>query len=107
LFALGVFSTASLLCRLSWNITSLIAFRILQGVGGGMLSPVAFSTLWRAFPPEERSKAAGIMVVPASVAPSSGPLVGGLLLKYLSWHFIFIVNVPIGIAALVVAWFYL
>ncbi len=107
MFALSVFSAASLLCALAWNIESLIAFRILQGVGGGMLSPVAFSTLWRAFPPEERSKAAGIMVVPAAVAPASGPIIGGLLLKYLSWHWIFIVNVPIGITALVITFFYL
>ncbi len=107
MFALAVFSAASLLCALAWNIESLIAFRILQGVGGGMLSPVAFSTLWRAFPPEERSKAAGIMVVPAAVAPASGPIIGGLLLKYLTWHWIFIVNVPIGITALVITFFYL
>ena len=107
MFALSVFSGASLLCALAWNIESLIVFRILQGVGGGMLSPVAFSTLWRAFPPEERSKAAGIMVVPAAVAPASGPVVGGLLLKYLSWHWIFIINVPIGVAALVITFFYL
>jgi EmrB/QacA subfamily drug resistance transporter len=107
MFALSVFSGASLLCALAWNIESLIAFRILQGVGGGMLSPVAFSTLWRAFPPEERSKAAGIMVVPAAVAPASGPVVGGLLLKYLTWHWIFIVNVPIGITALIITSLYL
>jgi len=107
MFALSVFTAASLLCALAWNIESLIAFRILQGVGGGMLSPVAFSTLWRAFPPEERSKAAGIMVVPAAVAPASGPVVGGLLLKYLSWHWIFIINVPIGVTALVITYFYL
>lgn len=107
MFALAVFTGASMLCALAWNIESLIAFRVLQGVGGGMLSPVAFSTLWRAFPPEERSKAAGIMVVPASVAPASGPIIGGLLLKYLSWHWIFLVNVPIGMAALVISFFYL
>jgi EmrB/QacA subfamily drug resistance transporter len=72
-----------------------------------MLSPVAFSTLWRAFPPEERSKAAGIMVIPAAAAPASGPVVGGLLLKYASWEWIFLVNVPIGIAALVISALYL
>lgn len=107
MFALAVFTGASGLCALAWSIESLIAFRILQGVGGGMLSPVAFSTLWRAFPPAERSRAAGIMVVPAAVAPASGPIIGGLLLKYLSWHWIFIVNVPIGVIALVITFFYL
>lgn len=75
--ALTVFSASSLLCALAWNIEALIGFRVMQGVGGGMLSPVAFSMVWRAFPPEERSKAAGIMVVPSAVAPASGPVVGG------------------------------
>ncbi len=107
MFALGVFTAASLLCALAWNIESLIAFRVLQGVGGGMLSPVAFATVWRAFPPEERSKAAGIMVVPAAVAPAAGPIVGGFLLKYTSWHWIFLVNIPIGVAALVISAIYL
>ena len=107
IFALTVFTSASLLCALAWNIESLIAFRVLQGVGGGMLSPVAFTTLWRAFPPEERSKAAGIMVVPAAAAPASGPIVGGLLLKFASWEWIFLVNVPIGIAAIIISALYL
>ena len=107
MFALTVFSMSSLACALSWNIESLIGFRVVQGVGGGMLSPVAFSMVWRAFPPEERSKAAGIMVVPAAAAPASGPVVGGLLLKYASWHWIFLVNVPIGITALLISFFYL
>src|SRR4029079_9286739 len=107
MFALSMFSLSSLLCALSWNIESLIVFRIMQGIGGGMLSPVAFSTLWRAFPPEERSKAAGIMVVPAAVAPASGAIIGGLLLKYASWEWIFLVNVPIGVTALIISYFYL
>jgi len=107
LFALTTFTSASLLCALSWNIESLIAFRVLQGVGGGMLSPVAFSMVWREFPPEERSRAAGIMVVPAAVAPASGPVVGGFLVEYLSWEWIFLVNIPIGAAALLISAFYL
>ena len=107
IFALTVFTSASLLCATSWSLEALIAFRVLQGVGGGMLSPVAFATLWRAFPPSERSQAAGIIVIPAAVAPASGPLVGGLFLKYATWHWIFLVNVPIGVSALLVSVFYL
>lgn len=107
MFALTTFSTASLLCAFAWSIESLIAFRVLQGVGGGMLSPVAFSMVWREFPPEERSRAAGIMVVPAAAAPASGPVVGGFLVEYASWHWIFLVNVPIGAAALLISFFYL
>lgn len=107
IFALTAFTGASLLCATAWNIESLIAFRVLQGVGGGMLSPVAFTMVWRAFPPEERSKAAGIMVIPAAMAPASGPVVGGFLVEYMSWQWIFLVNLPIGIAALLVSVFYL
>ncbi len=107
MFALSVFTAASLLCGMAQSIEQLIAFRVLQGVGGGMLSPVAFATVWRAFPPEERSQAAGIMVVPAAVAPASGPLIGGLLLKYTSWHWVFFLNVPIGLIALVISARYL
>lgn len=107
MFALTVFSLSSLLCALSWNIESLIGFRVLQGIGGGMLSPVAFTMVWREFPPGERSKAAGIMVIPAAVAPASGPVVGGFLVEHASWPWIFLVNVPIGAAALVIAALYL
>src|SRR3990172_24287 len=85
MFALTTFTTASLLCAVAPSIEALIGFRVLQGVGGGMLSPVAFSMVWRAFPNEERSKAAGIMVVPAAIAPASGPVVGGALVEYASW----------------------
>jgi len=107
MFALTTFTTASLLCAVAPSIEALIGFRVLQGVGGGMLSPVAFSMVWRAFPNEERSKAAGIMVVPAAIAPASGPVVGGALVEYASWPWIFLVNLPIGIAALVISYLYL
>jgi EmrB/QacA subfamily drug resistance transporter len=107
MIAVTVFTLASLLCAFAWNVESLIAFRILQGVGGGMLSPVAFAMVWRAFPPEERSKAAGIMVVPAAAAPASGPLLGGFLVEYASWEWIFLVNVPIGAVALLITAVYL
>lgn len=107
MFALTTFSLASLLCAFAWSIESLVAFRVLQGVGGGMLSPVAFAMVWREFPPEERSKAAGIMVMPAAIAPASGPVVGGLLVDYASWHWIFLINVPIGAIALVISALYL
>lgn len=106
LFALTVFSGASLACALAWNIESLILFRVAQGVGGGMLSPVAFTMVWREFPPEERSKAAGIMVIPAAIAPATGPIVGGFLVDKASWHWIFLINVPIGAVALLITLLY-
>jgi EmrB/QacA subfamily drug resistance transporter len=102
LFALTVFTIASTSCALAWNVQSLIAFRVLQGVGGGMLTPVGTTMLFRAFPPAERSKAAALMVVPTTVAPASGPVLGGFLVQYVSWQWIFLVNIPVGIAGLII-----
>jgi EmrB/QacA subfamily drug resistance transporter len=106
LFALTVFSGASLACALAWNVESRLLLRVGGGGGGGMLSPVAFAMVWREFPPEERSKAAGIMVIPAAIAPASGPIVGGFLVGYVSWHWIFLINVPIGAVAMLITLFY-
>ncbi|TAK67597.1 MAG: MFS transporter, partial [Dehalococcoidia bacterium] len=85
MFALGVFTLASLLSALSWNIGALIAFRIMQGIGGGMLTPVGTAMLFRAFPPSERAKASAVLAIPAVVAPASGPVLGGYLVEYQSW----------------------
>ena len=103
MFALSVFTLSSLLCGIAWNIEALIAFRILQGVGGGMLTPVGTAMLFRAFPPSERAKASAVLAIPAVVAPASGPVLGGYLVEYQSWHWIFLINVPIGLAGLLVA----
>lgn len=107
MFALSVFTLSSFLCAMAWNIESLIAFRILQGVGGGMLTPVGTAMVFRAFPPNERSKASGLMVIPTTVAPASGPILGGFLVEYVSWEWIFLVNVPVGIIGLIVSWRFL
>jgi EmrB/QacA subfamily drug resistance transporter len=103
MFALGVFTLASLLCALSWTIGALIAFRIMQGIGGGMLTPVGTAMLFRAFPPSERAKASAVLAIPAVVAPATGPVLGGYLVEYQSWHWIFLINVPIGLAGLLFA----
>ena len=107
MFALAVFTASSLLCAVSWSVGSLIAFRVLQGVGGGMLTPVGTAMVFRAFPPSERSKAAGFMVIPTTVAPASGPVLGGFLVEYVDWQWIFLVNVPIGILGLIFSWRFL
>ena len=107
LFAVFMFTLASVLCALSQNIGQLIAFRILQGVGGGMLTPVGTAMLYRAFPPEERAKASAVLVVPTVVAPALGPIIGGLLIESASWHWIFLVNLPIGIAGFIFGALYL
>ncbi len=97
LFALFVFTSASALCGASQSLGQLIAFRILQGVGGGMLTPVGTAMLYRAFPPEERARASTVLVVPTVIAPALGPIIGGLLIEHLTWHWIFLVNIPIGV----------
>src|SRR5690606_9811038 len=103
IFALAVFTAASFACAFAWNIGSLIVFRILQGVGGGMLTPVGTTMVFRAFPPSERSKASGVMVIPTTVAPASGPVLGGFLVEHVSWEWIFLVNVPVGLLGLLVS----
>jgi EmrB/QacA subfamily drug resistance transporter len=107
MFALAMFTTSSALCGLSQNIGELIAFRVLQGVGGGMLTPVGTAMLYRAFKPYERAKASAVLSVPTMIAPTLGPILGGLLVDKVSWRWIFYVNLPVGIAAFVFALFFL
>lgn len=99
LSAIVVFTVASALCGLATSLGELVAFRVLQGVGGGMLMPVGMAMLYRVFPPEERVRASGILTVPTTLAPALGPVLGGLLVMDLSWRYVFYVNVPIGLAA--------
>ena len=99
LAAIAVFTAASALCGLASSLDELVAFRILQGAGGGMLAPVGMAMLYRAFPPQERIRAAAILTVPTTLAPALGPVVGGLLVTDLSWRWVFYVNLPIGAAA--------
>ena len=103
MFALSVFVLGSLLSGLAWSIESLIAFRILQGVGGGMLTPVGTAMLFRAFPPVERAAAGALLAIPTVVAPASGPVLGGYLVEFHSWRWIFLINIPIGITGLLAA----
>jgi len=99
LIAIVVFTAASALCGTATSLGELVAFRVLQGAGGGMLAPVGMAMLYRVFPPEERVRAAAILTVPTTLAPALGPLLGGLLTTDLSWRWVFYVNLPIGAAA--------
>jgi EmrB/QacA subfamily drug resistance transporter len=99
--AIVVFTVASALCGVAANLGQLVAFRVLQGVGGGMLAPVGTAMLFRTFPPQERVRAASIIVLPTALAPALAPVLGGLLVTDATWRWVFYVNVPIGIAALI------
>src|SRR5207302_3672404 len=103
LFAIGlfVFTVSSALCGISQNATELIAFRILQGIGGAILTPQTLSIITTLFPPERRGAAFGVWGGVAGLATIAGPTVGGALITYFSWPWIFFINVPIGIAALI------
>lgn len=106
-FALVMFTLASALCGAAWSIESLVAFRILQGVGGGMLTPVGTAMLYRAYPPEERPRASSILSMVTVLAPAIGPVLGGLLVEKASWRWIFYVNLPIGVFAVIFSLVYL
>src|ERR1700686_3309013 len=101
LFALGlaIFTVASALCGLSQDGNQLIAARILQGVGGAILTPQTLSIITVIFPPERRGAAFGIWGAVAGVATVSGPTLAGFLVTYMNWRWIFFINVPVGLVA--------
>jgi EmrB/QacA subfamily drug resistance transporter len=98
LAALAIFTCASALCGLAHSFGELVAFRILQGVGGGMLTPTGMAMLYRTFPQDERIRVSRILTIPTALAPALGPVVGGILVTAASWRWVFYVNVPIGVA---------
>ncbi|PSJ30294.1 MFS transporter [Streptosporangium nondiastaticum] len=97
--ALAVFTAASAACGLSQGLTALVLARVVQGVAGGLLTPVGMTLLFRAFPPHERMKLSKVLIVPTALMPALGPPLGGFLTEHFSWHWLFFVNVPIGAAA--------
>jgi EmrB/QacA subfamily drug resistance transporter len=103
LIALGIFLVGSALCGIAWDAPSLIAFRILQGIGGGMLTPVGTAMVLRAFPLDERARGSAIIAIPAVIAPVLGPVLGGFLVDTVGWRWIFFVNLPIGLLGLIFA----
>jgi EmrB/QacA subfamily drug resistance transporter len=107
LAAITVFTGASALCGLATSLPELVAFRALQGLGGGILVPVGMTMITRAFPPAERIKANQVLIVPTLLAPALGPVIGGALVDGLSWRWIFYINLPVGLAAVLVGLLFL
>jgi EmrB/QacA subfamily drug resistance transporter len=103
IFALFLFSIGSLFCSLSQNLTHLIFSRVIQGIGGSLMTPVGKLALIRTFPKKELLKAMNFAIIPALIGPVLGPLVGGYMVDYLSWHWIFLINIPFGIIGIILS----
>ncbi len=96
-----LFSLGSLLCAASQNLTHLVIARVIQGIGGSLMTPVGKLALIKTFEKKELVKAMNYAIIPALIGPVLGPLVGGYMVDYLSWHWIFLINIPIGILGIV------
>jgi EmrB/QacA subfamily drug resistance transporter len=103
MLALLLFACGSALCSTATSIGMLITFRVLQGLGGGMLMPVGMTIMTRSAGPERVGRVMAVLGVPMLLGPIAGPILGGWLIEIASWHWIFLINVPIGIAALIYA----
>lgn len=100
LLAVASFTVASLLCAMSSNLPELVVTRVLQGIGGGMMVPVGMSMLYRAYPSERRIGVARLITRVMVIAPATAPIIGGSLVTWESWRWIFTINLPVGAAAL-------
>jgi EmrB/QacA subfamily drug resistance transporter len=105
MLAILLFTMGSALCATATSIEMLIGFRVLQGLGGGMLMPLGMTIMTRAAGPARMGRLMAILGVPMLLGPIFGPILGGWLIDHFSWHWIFLINVPIGAIALVYAWF--
>ena len=103
--AVLIFAAGSALCGLSTNLPMLIAFRVIQGFGGAMMTPVGRLILLRSFPRARLVSAMNWMTIPAMIGPTVGPIVGGVLTSYASWRWVFYLNIPMGILGAVLGFF--
>lgn len=105
--AIGIFTFGSLLCGLSTSIHLLVAFRVVQGMGGAMMVPVGRLTLVRTFPKSDLIRIMSFVSIPALIAPMLGPVTGGFIVDYFHWRVIFFLNIPIGIIGLIMVYLHL
>jgi len=103
IFALGLFTLGSFLCGFAWSTNTMVVFRVIQAVGGGAIMPVGMSYIMQMFPVSERGTALGFWGIAAMAAPAIGPTLGGYIIQFMDWRFIFYVNVPIGIVGVIFA----
>ncbi|RVW01111.1 DHA2 family efflux MFS transporter permease subunit [Rhodococcus xishaensis] len=101
--ALILFVIGSVACAFAWDITSLIAFRVIQGLGGGMLMPLGMTIMTRAAGPDRVGRVMAVLGIPMLLGPIGGPILGGWLIDVASWHWIFLINLPVGLVALAAA----
>lgn len=103
ILSLVLFSLGSLFCSLSQNLTQLVISRVIQGVGGSLMTPVGKLALIKTFDKSELLKAMNYAIVPALIGPILGAVIGGYIVDYLSWHWIFLINIPIGILGILLS----
>ena len=101
IFAVALFSLGSLFCALSQNLDQLVISRVVQGLGGSLMTPVGRLALIKTFDKTEILRAMNYAIVPALIGPVLGPLVGGYFVDYFSWHWIFLINIPIGMLGII------
>ena len=101
--SMGIFVLGSVLCAAAPNLSMLLVARVIQGIGGSMLVPVPRLTLLRVYDKSQLLNAINYAVMPALIGPVLGPLVGGYLVDYASWHWIFLINIPIGVIGILYA----
>ena len=105
MMALTLFTLGSALCATAWSIQALIGFRVLQGLGGGMLMPLGMTIMTKTAGPHRMGKLMAILGVPMLLGPILGPILGGWLIDAASWHWVFLINLPLGIIAIIYAAF--
>ncbi len=101
--SLALFTAGSFLCGISWNILSIIVFRIIQGLGGGLILPVSMAMLFTTFEEKERGMVIAIIGITSLAAPALGPTLGGYIIENIDWRFVFLINIPVGILGIILA----
>lgn len=107
LTTVAMFVLGSVLCSVAQTSAQLVLFRVIQGLGGGMVAPIGMAMVFRLAPAERRGSIMGMLGIPMLLAPALGPILSGWLVEYVSWHWIFLINLPIGIVGIILGLKYL